>query len=79
MSRKGERGGEGGEEEGEVEGAGTFQAVLTKVINVSKIVYYANQAVALSAIQPIILILIPGVTYHSITVQKNSPVNLNDS
>ena len=33
----GERG-EGGEEEGGVEGAGTFQAVLTKVINVSKLV-----------------------------------------
>ena len=56
---------------------GTFQAVLTKVINVSKVVQYANQAAALPAIQPIILILIPGVTYRSITVQKNFPVKPN--
>ena len=37
-SRKGESGGEGGEEEGGVEGAGTFQAVSTKVTIVSKVV-----------------------------------------
>ena len=37
-SRKGERGGEGGVNDGGVEGAGTFQAVLTKVINVPKVV-----------------------------------------
>ena len=37
-SRKGERGGEGGEEKVGVEGAGTFRVVLSKVINVSKVV-----------------------------------------